>query len=154
MMAAASICPGWEQLLLPCSETLVPPEITSALRLQLAPSQRPRVKRVTAPVAGGGTGPLPARVRGTQCLWRTGWRPWGSLKMPLASAYNAGDPHSIPGSGRSPGEGNGNPLQYSCLENPMDGGAWQAAVHGVAESQTRLNDSTFPFGRTEHRCRG
>ena len=41
-----------------------------------------------------------------------------------ASAYNAGDPGSIPGSGRSPGEGNGNPLQYSCLENPMDGGAW------------------------------
>ena len=41
-----------------------------------------------------------------------------------ASAWNAGDPGSIPGSGRSPGEGNGNPLQYSCLENPMDGGAW------------------------------
>ena len=41
-----------------------------------------------------------------------------------ASAYNAGDPGSIPGSGRSPGEGNGTPLQYSCLENPMDGGAW------------------------------
>ena len=41
-----------------------------------------------------------------------------------ASVYNAGEPGSIPGSGRSPGEGNGNPLQYSCLENPMDGGAW------------------------------
>ena len=41
-----------------------------------------------------------------------------------APAYNAGDPGSIPGSGRSPGEGNGNPCQYSCLENPMDGGAW------------------------------
>ena len=41
-----------------------------------------------------------------------------------ASAYNAGDPVSIPGSGRSPGEGNGNPLQYSCLENPMDAWAW------------------------------
>ena len=41
-----------------------------------------------------------------------------------ASAYNVGDPGSIPGSGRSPGEGNGNPLQYSCLENPMDGEAW------------------------------
>ena len=40
------------------------------------------------------------------------------------SVYNAGEPGSIPGSGRSPGEGNGNPLQYSCLENPMDGGAW------------------------------
>ena len=41
-----------------------------------------------------------------------------------ATAYSAGDPGSTPGSGRSPGEGNGNPLQYSCLENPMDGGAW------------------------------
>ena len=43
------------------------------------------------------------------------------------------------------GEGNGNPLQYSCLENPMDGGAWEAAVHGVAKSQTRLSDFTFTF---------
>ena len=48
------------------------------------------------------------------------------------SAPNAGDLGSIPGSGRSPGEGNDNPLQYSCLENPMDRGAWQATVHGVA----------------------
>ena len=48
------------------------------------------------------------------------------------SACNAGDPGSIPGSGRSPGEGNGNPLQYSCLENPMHRGAWQATVHWVA----------------------
>ena len=48
------------------------------------------------------------------------------------SVCNAGDPGSIPGSGRSPGEGNGNPLQYSCLENPMDRGAWQATVLGVA----------------------
>ena len=55
---------------------------------------------------------------------------------------NAGDVGSIPGSGRSPGEGNGNPLQYSCLENPMDGGAWWAAVHGVAKSQTRLSNFT------------
>ena len=48
------------------------------------------------------------------------------------SAYNVGDPGSIPGLGRSPGEGNGNPLQYSCLENSMDRGAWQATVHRVA----------------------
>ena len=46
---------------------------------------------------------------------------------------------------RAPGEGNGTPLQYSCLENPMDGGAWWAAVHGVAKSQTRLSDFTFTF---------
>ena len=52
------------------------------------------------------------------------------------SACNAGDPSSIPGSGRSPGEGNDNALQYSCLENPMDRGAWQATVHGVIKSQT------------------
>ena len=51
---------------------------------------------------------------------------------------NAGDMGSIPGSGRSPGEGNGNPLQYSCLGNPMDRGAWWATVHGVTKSQTRL----------------
>ena len=57
-----------------------------------------------------------------------------------ASACNAGDPGSIPGSGRSPGEGNGNPIQCSCLDNPMDGGAWYPIVHGVANSQTRLSD--------------
>ena len=61
------------------------------------------------------------------------------------SAYNVGDLGSIPGSGTSPGEGNGNPLQYSCLENPMDRGAWYATVHGVAKSQTRLSDFTFTF---------
>ena len=51
------------------------------------------------------------------------------------SACNEGDPGSIPGLRRSPGEGNGSPLQFSCLENPMDRGAWWATVHGVAESQ-------------------
>ena len=55
------------------------------------------------------------------------------------SAYQAGDSCSIPGLGRSPGKGNGNPLQYSCQDNPMDIGAWQATVHGVAQSQTGLN---------------
>ena len=59
------------------------------------------------------------------------------------SAYNEGDLDSIPVSGRSPGEGNGKPLQYSCLENPIDGGAWYATVHGVAKSQTQLSDFTF-----------
>ena len=52
------------------------------------------------------------------------------------SACNAGDLGSTPGLGRSPEEGNGNPLQYSCLENSMDRGAWRATVHGVAMSQT------------------
>ena len=59
-----------------------------------------------------------------------------------ASASNAGNPGSIPGSGRSPGEGNGSPLQYSSLENPMDGGAWWATVHEVAMSRTRLSNFT------------
>ena len=57
-----------------------------------------------------------------------------------ASACNVGDLGSIPGSGRSPGEGNGNPLQYSCPKNPMDRGAWWATVQGVAKSRTRLSD--------------
>ena len=53
---------------------------------------------------------------------------------------NAGDSGSIPGLGRSPREGNGNPLQYSCLGNPKDRGAWWAAVHVVTKSQTQLSD--------------
>ena len=59
-----------------------------------------------------------------------------------AFACNAGDLGSIPGSGRSPGEGSGNPLQYACLENPMEREAWWATVHGVTKSQTRLSDFT------------
>ena len=58
-----------------------------------------------------------------------------------ASACNVGDPGSIPESGRSPGEGNGNPLQYSCLGNPTERDTWWATVHGVAKSQIRLNYS-------------
>ena len=60
------------------------------------------------------------------------------VKNPPASAGDVRDPGSIPGSGRSPGGGHGNPLQYSCLENCMDRGAWRATVHRVAKSQTRL----------------
>ena len=58
----------------------------------------------------------------------------GSVVKKKKSPCQAGDIGSIPGSGRSPGEGNGNPLQYSCLGNPMDRGAWWATVHGVAKS--------------------
>ena len=61
------------------------------------------------------------------------------------SACNEGDLGAIRESGRSPGERNGNPLQYSCLESPTDGGAWWPTVHGVAKSQTRLSDFTFAF---------
>ena len=60
------------------------------------------------------------------------------VKNPPANAGNIRDLGSISGSARSPGGGHGNPLQHSCLENPMDRGAWQATVHRVTESQTRL----------------
>ena len=62
------------------------------------------------------------------------------VKNLLANAGDARDMSSIPGSGRSPGGGNGNPLQYSCLERPMDRGAWWAKVHGVTKSQTQLSE--------------
>ena len=61
------------------------------------------------------------------------------------SACNAGELSSVPKLGRSPGGVNGNPLQYSCLENPMDRGAWQATVHGITKSWTRLSDFHFTF---------
>ena len=68
-----------------------------------------------------------------------------------ASACNVEDLGSIPGSGRSPGEGNGNPFQYSHLENPTDGGAWWATVHGVTKSRARLSDFTHSQNRaTQH----
>ena len=73
--------------------------------------------------------------------------PWTSLVAQTVKclAYNVGDLGLTPGLGRSSGEGNGNPLQYSCLENPMDRGAWWATVHGVAKSRTRLSGFTLTF---------
>ena len=65
------------------------------------------------------------------------------VKNPPASSGDSGDTSSIPGSGRCPGGGNGNPLQYSCLGNPMDRGARQATVHGVAKNQTQLSTHTY-----------
>ena len=67
------------------------------------------------------------------------------VKNPPVKARESGDVGSVPGSGRSPGVGNGNPFQYYCLENSMDGGAWWAAVHGVTKSRTGLSDFTFTF---------
>ena len=67
------------------------------------------------------------------------------------SACNAGDPGSVPRWGRSPGEGQGNPLQYSCLENLKDRGTWWATVHGVAKNQTQLSDEHFHFLSSELR---
>ena len=66
------------------------------------------------------------------------------------SACSAGDPSSIPGSGRSPGGGHGNPLQYSCLGNLMDRGAWWAMVHSIAKSQTRLKKLSITHTHTEN----
>ena len=64
------------------------------------------------------------------------------VKNPPAIQETQVDMVSIPGSGRFPGEGNGNPLQYPCLEDPKDRGAWRATVHGVTKSQTRLSTHT------------
>ena len=80
-------------------------------------------------------------------IWEKLWVSEGLLGFPRGSvvknlparARNVRDPGSVPESGRSPGGGNGNPLQYSCLKNPMDKGACQAAIHGAAKSQTRLS---------------
>ena len=65
------------------------------------------------------------------------------VKNPPANAGDARDEDSISRSGRSPGGGNGNSFRYSCLENSMDRGVWQATVHGVAKIRTQLNDFTF-----------
>ena len=76
--------------------------------------------------------------------------PGGSVgKESACNAGDAGDTGSIPGSGRSFGVGNGNPLQYSCLENPMARGAWQAAVHWVTKSQIRLKYLSIPTRLTK-----
>ena len=76
-------------------------------------------------------------------MWRRTWSELDGTELHVEggldskeSACNAGDPGLIPGSGRSPRERNGNPLQFSCLENSMDGGAWRATVQGIAESDT------------------
>ena len=85
-------------------------------------------------------------------IWLSDWTQWHShsvgyspVRLPGGSdgkwsACNGGDPGSVPRSGRSPGGGNGNPLQDSCLESPMDKVAWQATIHGVANSQTWLSN--------------
>ena len=89
---------------------------------------------------------LSSLIYGLKCSLITGEEfrdsfPGGTLvKSPPASAGDAGDTGSIPGSGGSPGGGHGNPLQYSCLGNPMDRGAWRATVHGVTKRPTELSD--------------
>ena len=71
-----------------------------------------------------------------------GFTAGSAVKNLLANAGDAGDTSLIPGLGRCPGGGNGNPLQYSCLRNPMDREAWYAAVHGVSKSQAQLSNRT------------
>ena len=90
------------------------------------------------------TGLLNFRLE-TDCIdnWKSVYLFWASqvalvVKNPPANARDVRDTSSIPGSGRSPGREHGNPVWYSCLENPMDRGAWQATVHGVAKSWTQL----------------
>ena len=86
---------------------------------------------------------LHAPQAGTECLF---WELFPGRGRFLGDsdgeefACNAGNLGSVPGVGRSPGGGHGNPLQYSCLENPMDRGAWWVTVHGVTKSQTQLSD--------------
>ena len=79
------------------------------------------------------------RAKCYKCVCSKGGFPDGSPVENLP-ARDTGDSGLISGSGRSPGGGNGNPLQYSCLENPVDRGAWQATVHGVTKGQTRLSN--------------
>ena len=83
----------------------------------------------------------------TTSLKQVGFPGGAAVKNPPVNAGDAGDMGSIPGLGRSPGKGNGNLLQYSCLENPMDRGAWQVIVSGVAESLTRLSMHVLNYSK-------
>ena len=96
----------------------------------------PRLVPLTVPASPQWTG-----INCAPTVW-LGFPGGSDDKVP---ARNAGHLGLIPGSGRSPGEGNGNPLHCSCLENPMDGGAWWATVRGVAKSRTQLSYFTFTF---------
>ena len=81
------------------------------------------------------------KMNACKCTWRT-FQVALVVKKLLANTGDTRDTDSIPGLGRFPGRGHGNPLQYFCLENPMDRGVWWAILHGVAKSQTRLSDWT------------
>ena len=99
--------------------------------------------------APGFQSPLDSPATAAHAGWEHHWGvPGGSVvKNPPADAGDAKDTSSIPKSGRPPGVGNDNPLQYSCLENPMDREAWRDTVHGVAESQTQLSMHTCTICR-------
>ena len=124
--AALSAIPILAEFLKPCAQSVVPGPAawhTSSLEMQNLRLQ-PRFAESDSTIQ-----PLPLTLEGF---------PGGSDGK--ESACNAGDPGLIPGSGRSPGEGNGNPLQYSCLENSIDRKAWWATVHRIAKSWTQPRD--------------
>ena len=77
-----------------------------------------------------------------RAVWQSGFRGGSVVKNPSANVGDARDMGSVPGLGRSSGGGHGNPLQYSCLKNPMERGAWWATVHGVAELEVTKDAST------------
>ena len=123
------------------AKTLRPPQ-------QEAPS-RMGASRLRAGFSQEGSGLHPERQTGLSEM-KGGKSSWGRMKHLVAqkgkgSACSAGDRGSAPGSGRPPGKGNGNPRQYSGLENPMDRGAWRATVHGVSKRRTRLSSSLSFF---------
>ena len=96
---------------------------------------------------------LSRELKSTSPQETSGLPQWLSGKEPACNAADAGEVTSAPGSGRSPGGRNGNPLQDHCLENPADRGAWRATVHGVAKSRTWLSDRTHTHTHTQRRKR-
>ena len=91
-------------------------------------------------------------VTSTDNMWSLPSRGFPRSSVGKESTCNAGDLGSMPGLGRSPGEGNGNPFQYPCLENSVDRGVWQAIVHGVAKSQTWLSEKHTFFNSHFYLC--
>ena len=114
---------------------VIPPHFCQSVAWNTNPTPGPYSS--LSVLSGTETSELPSQILLSQLLGFLG----GTVAKHLpARSGDAGDMGSIPGSGRSPGGGHGNPLQYSCLENPMDRGAWWATVHGVAKSQAQLSN--------------
>ena len=140
----------WETgtLIAPKAQILRKAERNLLLRLKL--KVKPEGKHWFQPRDSDSIGPgcikilyLPGDTNRHPGLKNPGKDSWDNTHPSKVFSEFAGDPILIPGSGRYPGERGRNPLQYSCLENSMDRGAWWATVHGVAKSQTRLSDQHF-----------
>ena len=138
-----SCCHGARHIPLELPESSAPSSIDFPLPLESAHQRINGVCRPELPPKEEKEADEDVTGFGWNCMWCLTGFPGGSEVK--ASVCNAGDRDSIPGSGRSPGEENCNPLHYSCLENPMDGGAWYSTVHRAAKSRTRLSDFTFTF---------